>query len=89
MSEKNKQEMVYGVHPLQQALALGKRECYKIVLEKGKPPARLASLLELAETHRPVWRPCRPRCSAKNMGNSIIRASSVIFLHSKPLSWKH
>ena len=50
MSEKNKQEIVYGVHPLQQALALGKRECYKIVLEKGKPPARLASLLELAKT---------------------------------------
>ncbi len=48
MSEKKKQEMVYGVHPLQQALALGKRECYKIVLEKGDPAARLASLLELA-----------------------------------------
>jgi len=44
--------MVYGVHPLQQALALGKRECYKIVLEKGDPPARLAPLLELAEKHQ-------------------------------------
>ena len=52
MREKKKQEMVYGVHPLQQALVLGKRECYKIVLEKGDPSARLASLLELAETHR-------------------------------------
>ncbi len=50
MSAKNRQEIVYGVHPLQQALALGKRECYKIVLEKGKPPARLASLLDLAKT---------------------------------------
>jgi 23S rRNA (guanosine2251-2'-O)-methyltransferase len=50
MSEKKKQEMVYGVHPLQQALALGKRECYKIILEKGKPPARLEPLLKLAET---------------------------------------
>ncbi len=51
MSAKNKQEMVYGVHPLQQALTRGKRECYKIILEQGKPPARLASLLDLAETH--------------------------------------
>jgi len=50
MSEKKKQEMVYGVHPLQQALSLGKRECYKIVLDKGDPPARLAPLLKLAET---------------------------------------
>jgi len=50
MNEKKKQEMVYGVHPLQQALALGKRECYKIVLEKGNPPVRLAPLLALAET---------------------------------------
>lgn len=49
MSEKNKQERVYGVHPLQQALSLGKRKCHKIVLEKGTPPARLASLLQLAE----------------------------------------
>jgi 23S rRNA (guanosine2251-2'-O)-methyltransferase len=52
MSEKNKQEMVYGVHPLHQALALGKRECYKIVLEKGDPPARLSPLLELAQTRK-------------------------------------
>jgi 23S rRNA (guanosine2251-2'-O)-methyltransferase len=51
MSEKNKQEMVYGVHPLQQALSLGKRKCYKLILEKGNAPTRLASLLELAETH--------------------------------------
>ncbi len=43
MSGTKNQEMVYGVHPLQQALALGKRECYKIVLEQGKP--------------RPGWRP--------------------------------
>jgi 23S rRNA (guanosine2251-2'-O)-methyltransferase len=50
MSEKKKQEMVYGVHPLQQALSLGKRGCYKIILEKGDPPARLAPLLKLAET---------------------------------------
>lgn len=42
--------MVYGVHPLQQALTLGKRECYKIVLEKGNPPARLAAPLQLAKT---------------------------------------
>ena len=42
--------MVYGVHPLQQALSLGKRECYKIILEKGDPPARLAPLLELVKT---------------------------------------
>jgi 23S rRNA (guanosine2251-2'-O)-methyltransferase len=48
MSEKKKQEMVYGVHPLQQALALGKRKCYKIVLEKGDPPSRLTPLLDLA-----------------------------------------
>ena len=41
--------MVYGVHPLQQALSLGKRECYKIILEKGNPPARLASCLEMAK----------------------------------------
>lgn len=52
MSEKNKQEIVFGVHPLQQALSLGKRKCHKIVLEKGKSPARLASLLQLAESQR-------------------------------------
>jgi 23S rRNA (guanosine2251-2'-O)-methyltransferase len=50
MSEKKKQEMVYGVHPLQQALELGKRKCYKIVLEKGDPPARLTPILKLAES---------------------------------------
>ena len=49
MSDKNKQEMVYGVHPLQQALTLGKRKCHKIVLEKGNPPARLTPLLQLAD----------------------------------------
>jgi len=42
--------MVYGVHPLQQALELRKRKCYKIVLEKGDPPARLAPILKLAES---------------------------------------
>ena len=52
MSGNKPQEMVYGVHPLQQALALGKRECYKIVLEQGKLPARLASLLKLADRQR-------------------------------------
>ena len=50
MSEKKKQEIVYGVHPLQQALARGKRQCYKIVLEKGNPPTRLASPLATAKT---------------------------------------
>ena len=50
MSEKKKQEIVYGVHPLQQALDRGKRQCYKIVLEKGHPPARLASSVKLAKT---------------------------------------
>ncbi len=52
MSGNKNQEMVYGVHPLQQALALGKRECYKIVLEQGQPPARLAPLLKLAEQQK-------------------------------------
>jgi len=41
--------MVYGVHPLHQTLALGRRECHKIVLEQGKPPTRLAPLIQLAE----------------------------------------
>ncbi|MCH7650208.1 MAG: 23S rRNA (guanosine(2251)-2'-O)-methyltransferase RlmB [Nitrospinae bacterium] len=52
MSGNKNQEMVYGVHPLQQALALGKRECYKIVRVQGKPPARLAPILKLAERQR-------------------------------------
>ncbi len=52
MSEKKHPELVYGVHPLQQALALGKRECYKIVVEQGNPPARLAPILKLAEQNR-------------------------------------
>ncbi len=52
MSGYKNQEMVYGVHPLQQALALGKRECYKIVLEQGQPPARLAPLLKLAKQQK-------------------------------------
>jgi 23S rRNA (guanosine2251-2'-O)-methyltransferase len=68
MSEKNKQEMVYGVHPLQQALALGRRECYKIVLEKGKPPARLAPLLELAETHGTRMETLPPEVFRKKYG---------------------
>jgi 23S rRNA (guanosine2251-2'-O)-methyltransferase len=50
MSEKKKQEMVYGVHPLQQALELGKRKCYKIVREQGEPPPRLTPILKLAES---------------------------------------
>jgi 23S rRNA (guanosine2251-2'-O)-methyltransferase len=68
MSEKNKQEMVYGVHPLQQALALGRRECYKIILEKGKPPARLAPLLELAETHGTRMETLPPEVFRKKYG---------------------
>ncbi|MEE8259746.1 MAG: 23S rRNA (guanosine(2251)-2'-O)-methyltransferase RlmB [Nitrospinaceae bacterium] len=68
MSEKKRQEMVYGVHPLQQALALGKRECYKIVLEKGNPPARLAPLLELAEKHQTRVETLPPEAFRKKYG---------------------
>ena len=60
--------MVYGVHPLQQALALGKRKCYKIVLEKGDPPSRLAPLLELAEKHQTRVETLPPEAFRKKYG---------------------
>lgn len=60
--------MVYGVHPLQQALALGKRECFKIVLEKGNPPPRLAPLLELAEKHQTRVETLPPEAFRKKYG---------------------
>lgn len=44
--------MIYGVHPLERALTLGRRECYKIVLEQGTPPVRLAPLIQKAEENR-------------------------------------
>lgn len=68
MSENNKQEMVYGVHPLEQALATGKRECYKIVLEKGKLPARLSPLLELAQTRKTRVETLAPAVFRKKYG---------------------
>ena len=60
--------MVYGVHPLHQALALGKRECHKIVVEKGKPPARLSSLLELAQTRKTRVETLPPEVFRKKYG---------------------
>ena len=60
--------MVYGVHPLQQALALGKRKCYKIVLEKGNPPPRLAPLLELAGKHQTRVETLPPETFRKKYG---------------------
>jgi len=70
MSEKKKQdqEMVYGVHPLHQALALGKRKCHKIVLEKGNPPSRLAPLLELAEKLKTRVETISPESFRKKFG---------------------
>lgn len=60
--------MVYGIHPLQQALALGKRKCYKIVLEKGDPPSRLMPLLELAEKHQTHVETLPPETFRKKYG---------------------
>ena len=68
MSEKKKQEMVYGVHPLQQALTLGNRECHKIVLEKGNPPARLTPLLKLAEKYQTRVETLPPEAFRKKYG---------------------
>jgi 23S rRNA (guanosine2251-2'-O)-methyltransferase len=68
MSEKKKQEMVYGVHPLQQALALGKRKCYKIIREKGDPPSRLAPLLQLAEKQQTRIETLPPEVFRKKYG---------------------
>ena len=70
MSDKKKpqQEMVYGVHPLQQALALGRRKCYKIVLENGNPPSRLTPLLELAKTHQTRVETLSPEAFRKKFG---------------------
>ena len=68
MSEKKKQELVYGVHPLQQALSLGKRDCHKIILEKGDPPTRLAPLLKLAENHRARVETLSPDAFRKKYG---------------------
>jgi len=60
--------MVYGVHPLHQALALGKRKCHKIILEKGNPPTRLAPLLELAEKLQTRVETLSPEAFRKKFG---------------------
>ena len=64
--------MVYGVHPLQQALSLGKRECYKIILEKGNPPVRLTPLLKLAEAQGIRIETLAPEVFRKKYGKLIV-----------------
>lgn len=47
MSVKN-QNIVYGIHPLNQALKASQRKCYKIVVEKEKSNPRIQSILQTA-----------------------------------------
>ncbi len=49
MENSKTQEFIYGVHPVQQALDTGKRRCYKLVIEEGRPNTRLAALLKQAQ----------------------------------------
>ena len=49
MGNPKSQEFISGVHPVQQALATGKRRCYKLVIEEGRPNNRLAALLQQAQ----------------------------------------
>ena len=43
---------VFGLNPVLEALKAQKRRCYKIIIEQGKPQARLNSLIQLARENK-------------------------------------
>ena len=43
---------VFGLNPVLEALKAQKRRCYKIIIEQGKPQARLNSLILLAHENK-------------------------------------
>jgi len=43
---------VFGLNPVLEALKARKRRCYKIIIEKGKPQARMNSLIQLARDNK-------------------------------------
>ena len=43
---------VFGLNPVLEALKARKRRCYKIIIEQGKPQARLNSLILLAHENK-------------------------------------
>ena len=43
---------VFGLNPVLEALKAQKRRCYKIIIEQGKPQARLNLLIELAHENK-------------------------------------
>jgi 23S rRNA (guanosine2251-2'-O)-methyltransferase len=48
--EDNKQSILYGINPIQEALKASKRMCYKIVTKEGTANPRVQTLLALAKT---------------------------------------
>ena len=43
---------VFGLNPVLEALKARKRRCYKIIIEQGKPQARLNSLIQSARDNK-------------------------------------
>jgi 23S rRNA (guanosine2251-2'-O)-methyltransferase len=43
-------ELLYGIHPVHEALVANRRQVYEIYFEKGKKSGRLAQLVSLAES---------------------------------------
>jgi len=43
---------VFGLNPVLEALKAQNRRCYKIIIEQGKPQARLNSLILLAHENK-------------------------------------
>ena len=43
---------VFGLNPVLEALKARKRRCYKIIIEQGKPQARLNALIQLARENK-------------------------------------
>lgn len=42
-------EILYGIHPVAECLAAGKRKVYKLYLARGRQPGRVAAVLALAK----------------------------------------
>ena len=45
-----KTELLYGIHPVLEALAAGRRRVYEVYLDKEKKSRRLAQIKSIAET---------------------------------------
>ena len=60
-----KSELLYGIHPVLETLAAGRRRVYKIYLAKEKKPGRLARIASMAEARG---------VSKKNIGPADLKA---------------